>query len=203
MSNKTFNLFGIFRSKTRTLLLINFFVNPDKEFYTRQLEKDLKTPASIIHRELKRLEESRLIVPRNLGNLILYKIDKESPYYPELRELTLKISGIDILIKPIIEREKDIAICFIYGSYARGDFDASSDIDIFMIVKDGEGLYEKISSNILKFEEMLGREFNLDYMSIEEFKKRLRKKDPYISDILKNPKLFIKGGESDIRFSNS
>jgi len=198
MSNNKFNLFGVFRSKTRTMLLVNFFVNSENEFYTRKLEKDLKIPASMIHRELKRLGENRLITSRRLGNIVLYKIDKKGPFYKEIRELTLEIAGIDKLIKPILEKEKDIIACFIYGSYARGDFDASSDIDIFVLVKDSDDLYEKITSRLVKYEEILGREFNMDYYSIQEFKQKKKNRNDYLLDVLKNQKIFIKGGEDDL-----
>lgn len=201
-NNNNFNLFGLFRSKIRTRLLVNFFINPEKEYYVRGLERDLKTPASMIQRELKKLEDGRIISSRKIGNIILYKIDKTGPFYREIRELTLVIAGIDKLIMPVFAKEKNIIVCFIYGSYARGDFEATSDIDIFVLVNDKEGLYERISSGLLKYEEMLGREFNMSYFSRQELRNRLKRKDPFMADVLKNSKIFVKGGKNDLRFSD-
>ena len=197
-NNITFNLFGIFRSKVRTLLLLNFFINPDKEFFTRQLERDIKKPASDISRELKKLAEIKLVTSRRLGNMILYKINKKSPFYHQFRDLTLKIYGLKELLKPIFVEENTVIVSFIYGSYAKGDFDATSDIDIFVLVEKDDNLYEKINTELSRLEVIIGREINMDYVTLEEYKMKIRTQNPYISDILKNSKIFIKGGENEL-----
>lgn len=189
---------GLFRSKARTMLLLNFCINPDKEFYTRELEKKLDIPVGNIRRELKKIESSGLIISKPMGNLVLYKINKENPLYPQFKDLVIKTIGIQELLKPFFIKEKNITLSFIYGSYAKGEFDSSSDIDIFILVKKDSDFYETINEKLLKFENMLGREFNLDYLTLGEYKKRKKQKDPYILDLLKNPKVFIKGGESEL-----
>jgi len=191
-------LMGLFRSKARTLLLLNFFINPDKEFYTRELEKKLNIPVGNIRRELKKIESSGLITFHPMGNLVLYKINKENPIYVQFKDLIIKTIGIQELIKPVFAKEKNILTSFLYGSYAKGEFDPSSDIDIFVLVQKDSSFYEKINEKLLEFENMLGREFNADFLTAVEYQRRKKAKDPYILDLLKNPKVFIKGGEDGL-----
>lgn len=196
--NNNHNLMGLFRSKARTLLLLNFFINPDKEFYARQLEKLLDISVGNIRRELKTIESAGLLSARPLGNLVLYKINRDNPLYSQFRELVLKTVGVQELLKPFFAKEKNILVAFIYGSYAKGEFDPSSDIDIFILTKKNNNFYETINEKILKFEEMLSREFNTVFMTVDEYQKCKKQKDSYIFDLLNNPKIFAKGGESEL-----
>jgi predicted nucleotidyltransferase len=133
-----------------------------------------------------------------VGNLVFYKVNKDNSLYSEFKKLIMKTVGIDELLKPFFKKEKDITKAFIYGSYARGNFDVSSDIDIFILASKNGSLYEKINNKILEMEKILSREINIDYMLTKEYNKRLEEKDPYILDLIKNTKLFIKGGEFGI-----
>lgn len=189
---------GFFRSKARSLLLANFFVNPDQEFYIRELERKLKIPASNVSREIRKIEASGLIFSRPVGNLVMYKINKESPLFSQLYEFVTKNLGIQKFLKPYFEKQEDVEFSFIYGSYARGKFDLNSDIDVFVIIKKNSKLYEKLNSKLNEFEQMFGREINADILTLEEYNEKKSRQDPYISDIIKNPKIFIKGEESDI-----
>jgi predicted nucleotidyltransferase len=192
------NILGIFRSKARSKILYILFLNPEKEFYTRELEKKLGISAGNIHRELKKIEFDNIIKSRKVGNLVFYKVNKDNSLYSEFKKLIMKTVGIDELLKPFFKKEKDITKAFIYGSYARGNFDVSSDIDIFILASKNGSLYEKINNKILEMEKILSREINIDYMLTKEYNKRLEEKDPYILDLIKNTKLFIKGGEFGI-----
>jgi uncharacterized protein len=73
----------------------------------------------------------------------------------------------------------DDRIIGIFGSYSKGTQTNNSDIDLFIIGNKKENDYD-----------LLGKKFDLDisikYFSIHEFKKLLNKKNPLISEIVKN-----------------
>lgn len=200
MKNITNTFFGLFKSKTRNLLLLNFFLNPEKEFYTRELSRKLKSSVGNVANELKRIEAAGLIVTRQVGNILLYQANKQSPVFKEIKEIIIKIIGVEALIKPFFDKMSEIKVAFIYGSYARGDFDHASDIDLFVIVsKDSVKTYGKISTELSCVEEKTGRVINMDYMTEEEFAKRQKRKNPYMQDLLQNKIIFIKGEKNDFR----
>jgi predicted nucleotidyltransferase len=68
---------------------------------------------------------------------------------------------------------KDLSKVILYGSYARGDFNANSDVDIMILVKISEDKIEQIEESV----------FDLAYEIEMEH-------DIYISPIIKNEEQF-------------
>ena len=91
---------------------------------------------------------------------------------------------------------KNINAAFIYGSYAKDSSNAKSDIDLLIIgAPDEDALIDKINA----LEKTLKREINYSIYSKPDFKKKKSQKDPFISDVIKNKKLFLVGDENDFR----
>jgi len=60
---------SIFKSKTRRDIFRLYFTNPERKFYLRELERELKIPVSMISKELVNLEESGMFTSSRMGNL--------------------------------------------------------------------------------------------------------------------------------------
>ncbi|MDR3292291.1 MAG: nucleotidyltransferase domain-containing protein, partial [Methanobrevibacter sp.] len=96
-------------------------------------------------------------------------------------------------IKKTLKNE-DIETLFIYGSFASGQAKIHSDLDLFIIGNLNEDyLIEKID----KIEQQFSKEINYTLFNNEEIKNRIKEKDPFLDDILKNPKIFIIGNEKE------
>jgi predicted nucleotidyltransferase len=81
------------------------------------------------------------------------------------------IYGFAVQLKEMLG--KDLSKVILYGSYARGDFNANSDVDIMILVKTPEDKLEKIEEFV----------FDLAYdIELEH--------DVYISPIIKNEEQF-------------
>jgi len=185
----------IFKSKTRKELFRLYFTNPDREYYLRELERILRTPVSMIRKELTRLEEEGLFVSRRVGNLTYYLLDQSYPLFDELKSIVFKTIGIQGSLKEILGRMRGVEVAFIYGSFAKHEETGRSDIDVLIIGKiDESGLLREIN----RLEEMLKREINYSIFQRDEFKYKLRDKDPFITDLLKNPKIFLIGDQNDL-----
>lgn len=198
--NQKLGLFsGLFRSEVRKTLLLLFFLNPETEYYIRGLEKTLTVSAGNIRRELLKLEKDNIIISRQMGNLKLFKINKDNSLYTELRKIVLYSVGVQKLLEPVFT-DSNFTLVFIYGSYVKDEMDFSSDIDLF-VVTDKEldtGRYEKLNNKIGALEHKIGREINLDFHSKSEYEKLKNEKNSYVVDVLKGKKIFIKGGESEL-----
>ena len=85
---------------------------------------------------------------------------------------------------------KGVRLSFIYGSYAANNENASSDVDLLIVGKPDENeLLKKIES----VEKTLGREINYNVYPAADFKEKIKAKDSFIMNILKRPKLILKG----------
>ncbi len=188
-----------FKSKTRTALLVKFALSGKDEYYTRELERELKISIGNIRRELINLEKNGILKSRKIGNMKFYSLDKKSPIYHSLRDIIIKTVGIPELLKIPILKNKNIICAFIYGSYAKGNFDNLSDIDLFIVTDKNNVIFDKINFELDKLEQRFGREINIDIMFLTEFNTKIKEKNSYLNDIITGQKIFIKGGENDLK----
>jgi len=87
------DLIGLFRSKTREKILRFFFLNTEKKCYLRELERILHLPVGNIRRELVSLEKSGLFKKENVGNLVYYSLNKNSPFFDVFKDTIFKIKA--------------------------------------------------------------------------------------------------------------
>jgi len=185
----------IFKSKTRTELFRLYFTNPEGEYYLRELERILNLPVSMIRSELVRLEEEGIFISRRRGNLVFFMLNKSYPLFDELKSIVFKTIGIQGQLKKALEKIKGVDFAFIYGSFAKSEERATSDIDICIVGKVSE---DDLLRAIRDLEKLLKREINYTLYTKEEFKKKKRQKDSFILDLLENKKIFIIGNKNDL-----
>lgn len=184
------SILNLVRSRLRKRLLILYFSNPEKEFYLRELEKLLGFSVGNIRRELNQLKDEGIFKKEKKGNLLYYSLNLTSPLYNELRSLIAKTIGIEELLRKILIKIKGLHFAFIYGSFARGEGVADSDIDLFLI-----GSLNEIDliKGLRSIEKQTKRVVNYTIYAIDEFKDSVRNKDSFIMNILKGKKIFLKG----------
>jgi predicted nucleotidyltransferase len=185
----------LFKSKTRKELFRLYFTNPDQEYYLRELERVLRTPVSMIRKELTRLKEEGLFLSRKKGNLTYYLLDQSYPLFDELKSIVFKTIGIQGLLSEILRKIRRIEVTFIYGSFAKHEETGRSDIDLLIIGKIDEN---RLLREINRLEKLLKREINYSIFQRDEFNRKKKEKDPFIADLLKNPKIFLIGDENDL-----
>ena len=184
---------NVFKSKTRSAIFRLYFTNPDAEYYLRELERVLSIPVSMIRKELMHLEEAGIFISRKRGNLTLFSLNKSYPLFDELKSIVLKTVGAAGLLKEALGKIKGIDLAFIYGSFARSQEHAGSDIDVLVVGKpDEDVLLEKIDSA----EKLLKREINYTVLSRQEFMQK--KQDAFIKELLANPRIFLVGEDNEL-----
>lgn len=88
------NLIGLIKSKTREKVLRFFFLNQEKKYYLRELERILKVPVGNIRRELISLEKLKLFKHEKIGNLVYYSLDKSSPFFGVVEDILSKTADV-------------------------------------------------------------------------------------------------------------
>ena len=185
----------LFSSRIRIKLLDIFLSLPNARFYIRELERKINEEAKNISRELHNLETLGLLISKKQGNQKIYSVNEDFFLYPELKGIIFKTTGVLGLLKEALAKLKGIEAAFIYGSYATGKETERSDVDLIIVGKpDLTELNEVISG----LEDKLNREINYTCFDREEYEERKKKKDAFISEVLEEEKIVIKGSENAI-----
>lgn len=171
----------LFTSNTRAEIMRILFDGESKEYYLRDIEKRTHIHINSLQKEVKHLLSIDLIKARKDGNRIYYKANVESPIYIDLVSIVEKTVGIVALLKDKL-RDPKIECAFIFGSMAKNKEKAASDIDLIIIGDLGMRALTKLLSGL---QEKLGREINPHIYTKEEFIKRIKSKDHFITSVLK------------------
>jgi predicted nucleotidyltransferase len=185
----------LFSSKTRVAVLKLFLFNASDSFYQRQISALTSQPIRGIQREIEKLTKIGIIESYTQGKRVYYKLNQDCPITQDLKNIFLKTVGVAEVLKEHFKQE-GIKFAFIYGSYARGEENILSDIDLMVI---GSITSKKLSSILSEPKEKLMREINYSVFSLNEFIKKAIKKDHFINSILNDKKIYIIGNQDDLR----
>jgi len=178
------------RSEITKQLLNYFFLNPHESLYVNELERKLKLDKRNLVKKMRELENEGLLKSQIRGNLKLYSINKDYPLYKEYNKIILKTVGFEDRLKKILEGIEGIKEAYLYGSYAQNSMDVHSDIDLLVI---GNQDILTLQRKLNKLQKEIDREINTVNMDERELKKRVKNKDPFISEIFKNKHIKVIG----------
>ena len=169
---------------------------PEKWWYLSELATFLNTRPSSLQRELTSLQQSGILQQRKDGRRIYFKAETRSPIFQELRSIFEKTAGLIPALKVALRPfESKIVCAFVYGSIARGEERATSDVDLMVIGKVGLG---ELSPSLRRAEKRLGREVNVTNYSVDEFRKKVTEEDHFLTTVLKGSLHFVKGEQRDL-----
>jgi predicted nucleotidyltransferase len=89
-----------------------------------------------------------------------------------------------------------ISVAFVFGSVARREQGRGSDIDLLII---GEVRLKEVVTALHAAEDSLGRTINPALYTPLSFKEKYQAGDPFLLEIARNDKLFLKGGGDELR----
>jgi predicted nucleotidyltransferase len=150
-------LFGAYRHRALSLL----YLRPGDRFHVRMIARLTGIPAGSLHRELRQLADAGLLIAARSGNQVLYSANEASPVFHELASMLDKTAGTpptlhdhaaEYTLGPpagaLAIPEKELAaICrrykvkkmALFGSAARGELRADSDVDLLVEFKPKQG----------------------------------------------------------------
>lgn len=178
-------------------LLGVLFGSPDRSFYRNELMRLAGSGKGALQRELDRLEKSGLVTVREVGNQKHYQANRDAPIFEELRGIVIKTFGLaDLLRQALLGLAGKINAAFIFGSVAKRSDTARSDVDVF-VVSDDLG-YQELFKALQPVEKKLRRKINPTVYSGAELAHKRAEHNAFVSRVLKQPKIFLVGGESDL-----
>ncbi len=190
------NLSNTLFSKTRNGVLAATFGQPERWWYLSELADWLDTSPSSLQRELKALSSTGILKTRRDGNRIYFQAEADSPIFNPLRELVAQTLGvIPALKESLIQFAAQTEFVFIYGSMARGEEKSTSDVDLLIIGSIG---LAELAPTLRRLEKKFKREFNATCFAPEEFKEKARCGNHFLTTVLKDEKIFIRGDADDL-----
>ncbi len=184
-------------SKSRVELLTWFLTHPGERFHYLQLVGLLRSARRSIQLELQRLESAGILCSKKEANVRFYWVNQDHPLYAPLKEIVFKTTGlVDALGESLGPLVANIRVAFIYGSVAKNLEDARSDIDVMVI---GDVDIDELHRAFSQTEKVIDREVNFSVFGEADFKKQLRAKKAFVTDVVGGPKIFLLGGEDDLR----
>ena len=186
----------ILSSKIRADIFRLFFGVSDNELHMREIERRSGYAIGTIQTELRKLLRLDLVNKRKDGNRTYYRANKDHPLFLDIQRLVLKTVGLVDILQNKLTKSQEITIAFVFGSIARQEEMAGSDIDLVVI---GHLGLREITGLLSGLTEKVGREINPHVFSVKEFKKRIARKEHFITQVLDEPKIFIFGNENELK----
>lgn len=177
-----------FNSEITTKILRYFFINPGEKGYINELARFLDADPGNLSRKLKELEREGILTSEFSGKQRYYFLNKRYPLLKEAKKFFEIKYGLTEQIARRLKAIKGMTQAFIFGSYAKGDFEAESDIDVLLI---GEHSVLAAGEALRPLEKKIGREINIVDLTEEEFKKKQKAGDEFIADIFRGKTIKI------------
>lgn len=191
------SLAGALFSGTQQRVLGLLFGQPDRSFYATELINLAGVGSGAVQRELARLAQSGLVTVKPVGNQKHYQANPGSPVYEELCSMVRKTVGMaEPLRAALAPLAAQIKVAFVYGSIAKQQDTARSDIDL-MLVSDTLTYGDTILA-LQNVSAQLGREVNPNIFTPRDFAKRLREGGSFVSRVMAQPKVWLIGGPDDL-----
>ena len=184
-------LFGRLRGQVLALLLND----PSKPLYLREMVRLTGASPGTLQREVGILAQAGLVLRERRGRQVYYQANSQAPVFLELRGLVRKtMSGSDVLRSALAPLADRIRAAVVFGSMARGDLEAGSDIDL-MVVGDVE--LSEVLEALRPAELELGREINAVVYLPSEYRRKKREKSHFVEAVSRGPRLTIIGSLDD------
>ena len=189
--------YALFPAVRQRVLAVRFG-SPDRGFYANEVIALARSGTGAVQRELASLLAAGLVTVRDQGNQKQYQANAASPVFAELRGLVLKTVGLaDVLRAALAPLEDQVAAAFVYGSVARQQDTAASDVDV-LIVSDALG-YAEVFGALEGAAQTLGRTINPTLYTRAELARRRAQDNAFVTRVLDQPRIWLMGDEEVLR----
>jgi predicted transcriptional regulator len=169
----------LFTSTTRVKLLTIFLLNPEQEFFIRELTRELNEQINSIRRELDNLKGLGLLKTKEKNRKKYYIINKNFTLYPELKSIILKSMSNKEEISKKISALGTVEVLIFSGLFVNKD----TLIDLLIVGQLNKAKLEDYLSSELD----TSRPIRFSIMSSDDFIYRRQCKDKFLTELLESP----------------
>lgn len=161
-------------------ILHYFALNSSKEVYVKEIAKKLDLSTGICSKTLRELLKLEILEKRSSGQAHYYRL-ANNYLTNELKRFiglfTIHEAGVVHKITEAFDKPTSVIL---YGSYATGEFNEKSDIDILVITS------KKQKPHLHDIEKAIGRDINIEIMGIGKWLKMKHDNDSFYSMVMKD-----------------
>ncbi|MFH1725081.1 MAG: winged helix-turn-helix domain-containing protein [Elusimicrobiota bacterium] len=187
-------------SRESEIRVLRFLWQSRTDWSGREIARKVGLSPPACHDALKRLYARGLVHFRRVSHVHLYKINPESylvervfaPLFQAEGEIEEEVTRLtkETLVTPATRRS--ILSIILFGSRARGEEKAGSDLDLLVVVVDGKGA-KAVEPFVEKLRSALFKKFNIPLspyvQTLAEIRKKRGRKLPLTDSILQEGKL--------------
>lgn len=166
------------------------YESPERRFRVRELASEAGIDPGNASRWLRRWAYVGLLQTFNERGQTVYSASSD-PALQSLRTLLQQDSETARLLREAVERFEDPVAAAIFGSTARGEAYAASDVDLLLIADGTSRL--KAQAHFKNVGRQLGRPVNVLLYAAKEWRKAREQGDPLVHDILSRGFIALKG----------
>ena len=179
-------------------LLGLLFVRVNEGFHLNEIMRLTGLGSASAQRELRRLHDAGLLTSERIGNVRRFWPNKESLVYPELSGLVQKTFGlVGVLSTTLAPLRRQLHLAFVYDATAKGQDAPGSAIDLLLV--GDEANYGDLLTRLVSAERTLRRKINPNLYTLADYQRRLREGQPFLLQVLQQPKLFVIGDELTVK----
>ena len=188
--------------KVRQRVLAVLFGTPDRSFYANEVIALAQSGTGAVQRELAGLSGTGLLTVSKQGNQKHYQANANAPVFAELRGLVLKTMGLaDVLRAALLPLAAQIDAAFVYGSVAKQQDTAHSDVDVMIVSPDLA--YADVFGALESATATLGRKVNPTLYTPADVAKRIERDNAFVTRVLQQPKIWLIGNEEQLHATST
>lgn len=154
-------------SRVRAAILEELFEERGRVRHARELERLTGLSFASVQKELKRLSGLGVLREEKDGNRIRYQANPDHPCHEELCSMVRKMTAWLEVLRQQLAATDGVQAAWIFGSYARGELEVGSDIDLLVV---GALPMRALISQLKPATALISREINPKLYSPEDWK---------------------------------
>ena len=172
----------LFTSNVRLKILKRFFLNTEKEYYVRELSRDLDEQVNAIRRELDSMHKIWLLKSKAKDRKKFFYLNKFFLIYNELSSIILKNFVLDSQIHEDLKKLWDISLLILNWIF----LDKEKEVDMLIVWEvDSEKLQKYLLSEIWH------KNVKFSLMTKDEFQYRIDINDNFVISLIRDKESVI------------
>ncbi len=170
---------SLFTSQARVKLLTLFLLNPEEEFFIRELTRRLEEQINSIRRELDNLKKVGLLKSRVKNRHKYYVVNPKFPLFHELRSIIIKTTDQNQHITDAIRKMGEVDFVLLSGHFIK----KQKEIDLLVV---GNVNKEELAA-YLERESGAEQPVRFTVLSREDFLYRIKCNDRFVKEVVTDP----------------